>query len=398
MSASNPCPACGAANEPANLFCVNCGTRLPTAGPSGPMAPSAMPPAPPPAYAAAPWGPPTGTPVPPYPSPYTYPYVPAPPRPATFSEILGRMFDVWSKNFLYFFIVFLALGLTNGLLSGVLSLAIVGVFGPSGGFVPGSPPAGVTTASILQLVLLAVVTFVAVAIIDSIILGGMTDYAVRRHRGESVGLEQSLRRGFDRFLSILGARLLLAVLVVALVVVPATLAFFPFVLSAGTVDPGTALVALCGGILAFIVGGIVVLYVYIATVLYAPAIMMEGRGAVDGLRRSWSLMKGHWWTLFGAIVVIGLVQGVISAVLVFPVGLLGNPVLNIVAAAIAAGLVGAWLIILPAVAYDLILRQPTWSAPSYYPPPTFAPPVGAAQAQPPPAGPPPEGPPPPSGP
>ena len=110
MSASNPCPACGFANAPTNTFCVNCGTRLTLA--------AAPPATPPPGYPAA-----APMPYPGYPPayPYPYPYAPTPlPRRATVGNILGSMFDVWSKNFLNFFVVFLVLFLIS-LISGGIS-------------------------------------------------------------------------------------------------------------------------------------------------------------------------------------------------------------------------------------------------------------------------------------
>src|SRR5438128_8030724 len=131
VSASNPCPACGFANAPTNTFCVNCGTRLTVA--------AAPPAAPPPGYPAA-----APMPYPGYPPayPYPYPYAPTPlPRRATVGNILGSMFDVWSKNFLNFFVIFLLLSLITGTVGAVLSYAVFGTFDPGGGFVPGSPPA-----------------------------------------------------------------------------------------------------------------------------------------------------------------------------------------------------------------------------------------------------------------
>ncbi|HWM49924.1 MAG TPA: hypothetical protein VNO76_01070, partial [Thermoplasmata archaeon] len=56
---------------------------------------------------------------------------------------------------------------------------------------------------------------------------------------------------------------------------------------------------------------------------------------------------------------------------------------------VAAGIVGAWSIIVSAVAYDLIVRQPKFVAPAYYPGPAMGPPPAAPQAPPqPPPGPP----------
>src|SRR2546430_12710463 len=73
-----------------------------------------------------------------------------------------------------------------------------------------------------------------------------------------------------------------------------------------------------------------------------------------------------------------------------------QPAVSIVAAAIANGIVGAWLVIVAAVAYDLIVRQPTslFGAPppytpglGYGPTPGFAPAPPTQPPAPPPGGP-----------
>jgi len=163
----------------------------------------------------------------------------------------------------------------------------------------------------------------------------MTEYAVRRYRGESITLERALRRGLDRFLSILGANLLITLLVLGLVFVPLLLIISPF-LAGGTINPATAVGAFCGGFVLLAIGGLIALYVGIALSLYAPAIMMENANATDGLMRSWRLTKRHWWSLFGAFLVIGILAAIVSAVITSPIAFFRNPVANIVAAALAS--------------------------------------------------------------
>jgi len=74
------------------------------------------------------------------------------------------------------------------------------------------------------------------------------------------------------------------------------------------------------------------------------------------------------------------------------VSFFGNVIASMIASSVASGIVGAWLLILAAVAYDLLVRQPSVAAPTYYPAPPIAPPAGAAQTAQPPGMPPPPGP------
>src|SRR5207244_9435275 len=104
---------------------------------------AAPPAAPPPGYPAA-----APMPYPGYPPayPYPYPYAPTPlPRRATVGNILGGMFDVWSKNFLNFFVVFLVLSLVIGTIRALLSYSVFGTFEPGSAIVRGSPHAAALT-------------------------------------------------------------------------------------------------------------------------------------------------------------------------------------------------------------------------------------------------------------
>ena len=366
------CPACGFSNAPEDLFCRNCGSPL---APAAPPAAGAGPP---------PYAPPYGPPAPPvypgaYPGPYpaypAYPYGPPPPRRATVSDMLSGLFDVWSKNFLAFFLVYLVLALITSALSGFISVLFLGSFQPGGG-IPGSPIVVDPSFDVGALVLFSIAAIVLSIVLNSIVLGGMTEYAVRRYRREPMTLEQALRRGLERFLSVLGANLLVTLIIFALVLLPLLL-ILPVALLAGAGGIGAsgALALLCGLLLAFVVGGVVAIFVFVSLSLYAPAIMMENARAVDSLSRSWALTKGHRWSLFAAILVTGLLVVVISALITFPASFSGNIVVLYVAVALASGITAPLFTILFAVAYDAIVRPAGWMPPPVpYPPmPPMAP-------------------------
>lgn len=79
------------------------------------------------------------------------------------------------------------------------------------------------------------------------------------------------------------------------------------------------------------VGGLMAL-LFVLSVLYvgyalffwtrlalAPAVVvLEGRGPVDALRRSWSLVRGDFWRVLGILLLTGLVAGLVAAVLQIP--------------------------------------------------------------------------------
>jgi hypothetical protein len=48
------------------------------------------------------------------------------------------------------------------------------------------------------------------------------------------------------------------------------------------------------------------------------ALVVEGRRGTQAMGRSWALVGGHWWHAFGALVVAGLLTGVVNAVITSP--------------------------------------------------------------------------------
>lgn len=48
--------------------------------------------------------------------------------------------------------------------------------------------------------------------------------------------------------------------------------------------------------------------------LAPPAVVLEGRGAVDAMRRSWRLVTGGFWRLFGIILLTTLLAGLIGSI------------------------------------------------------------------------------------
>ncbi len=97
-------------------------------------------------------------------------------------------------------------------------------------------------------------------------------------------MEQSYRFGFHR----LGSVLLVSVLV------------------------GLAII---GGLILFIIPGI---YIGVRLAVSVEALVVEGRRGSQAMGRSWELVGGHWWHAFGALVVAGLLTGLVNAVITAP--------------------------------------------------------------------------------
>ena len=287
---------------------------------------------------------------------------------ADFSSIFSGTLRVFFRHPAEFILPYLALSLGTTLLVYVL------LFGTAAGSLfgldPTASPAAVFAA--LNALLLVLIVFVLVSLVlSTLVQGAVSHYAVLRHRAAAVSFTFSFRRAWTRFPVLLGAILLYAGVlfgVLAIALVP---------LFAGLSTLNLALLGL--GILALIPAAIVALYVALALSLVVPAIMMEDVGVLASFRRSWQMTKGHRLSIFGTFFVLGLISGAITVAVAFAFGALVDPVVSLLVQLVVSGALTSWNIIAPAVAYDLIAREPRyapfwgWPGPPVAAPPTSPP-------------------------
>jgi hypothetical protein len=117
-----------------------------------------------------------------------------------------------------------------------------------------------------------------------VLTGAITRAVAAEVAGEDPSLEQSYRFGFHW----LGSVLLVSVLV------------------------GLATIA---GLILFIIPGI---WIGVRLAVSVEALVVEGRRGTQAMGRSWALVGGHWWHAFGALVVAGLLTGVVNALITTP--------------------------------------------------------------------------------
>jgi hypothetical protein len=117
-----------------------------------------------------------------------------------------------------------------------------------------------------------------------VLTGAITRAVAAEVAEEDPSLEQSYRFGFHR----LGSVLLVSILV------------------------GLATIA---GFILFIIPGI---WIGVRLAVSVEALVVEGRRGTQAMGRSWELVGGHWWHAFGALVVAGLLTGVVNAIITTP--------------------------------------------------------------------------------
>ena len=160
--------------------------------------------------------------------------------------------------------------------------------------------AGVTgfVGAIITLVATAVLTGVLMVVISRSVLGAPVDPG------------EVWRAARPRVPGVLGVAVLVALIALGILVVGAL--------------PGLLLLAVDGvlggvvigiGVLAAIV---VVVWLSVSWSLATPAYVLEGVGVTEALRRSWFLVTGRFWPVFGIQLLGGIIAAVIAAVIALP--------------------------------------------------------------------------------
>ena len=155
---------------------------------------------------------------------------------------------------------------------------------------------------LLAIVLAAIVLFVA----SLIATAAVVIIVDRVYRGGAIGARAAVREALGRILSLLGAQLLMFVAVLVVVMIA--------ILGAGSLFLG-------GGLLVFL--GLVVLVGLVATILFivvrasemTVSIVVERKGAAEGFTRSWRLVADHGWRVLGYLILVGLLEVLLTALI-----------------------------------------------------------------------------------
>jgi hypothetical protein len=209
-------------------------------------------------------------------------------------------------------------------------------------------------------------------LVQQLVQGALAAAVADTYLGRPVTVGGAYGKVLPRLPALIGAGLLLGLLAFAVIGVAvglvAGLAVAVVAASGGGgVSPGGAVAASVALALLFIV---VVFAVAIATALvlvrfafFVQAVVVEGRGPVDALRRSWRLVRGSYWRVLGIMlllllllyILIGVPTGIAGVViqLVFP-----DPVRHFAMRQSLSTLVGylSQIVVLPLqlVAYTLL--------------------------------------------
>jgi hypothetical protein len=252
--------------------------------------------------------------------PYNQPRYVAPPkpgivplRPLMFGEILDGSFQTIRRNAR----AMLGAAVLAQSLAAILAAVITAVTATSvvslEAWVETASPADLASLGMGFLAAILVVV-VLTLFISAVLQGAMVVPVARSILNRPTGFRQMWRLARSRAwaLARLAALIMAAGLLAFLV-----LAGIAVALVAGMEGTGALL-------LIPLVPASIALFVWIYTkLIVAPAaVVIEELGALDGLRRSWSLTRANWWRIFGITLVVSIMVGVIGQVVMIPVSLL----------------------------------------------------------------------------
>jgi hypothetical protein len=204
-------------------------------------------------------------------------------HPRTVGEILGDAFRLYARHWQNLIVIVAAIVIPLSFLQVLLGDVLIREGLTEEGFRNGVE---VSTVTVLGATLAGLVVAFVWILMWTILTGAITRAAAGTFLGRDLDAGESYRFGFARFWSIVLVGVLSAL-------------------------------AIALGFVLLIVPGFIVLTFLSCSI---PTLVIEDRRGREALRRSWDLVRGHGWHVFGTIIVAALLNGVVSSLLTAPFG------------------------------------------------------------------------------
>ena len=223
-------------------------------------------------------------------------------RELSIGEILSQTFNLYSRNFVQYFIPFLAAGILTGLVTLAVTSAVV---------IPARPVHASSQqllanliATLTSLLLSGIVSWIASSIATGITIKFTSDML---EKGQA-NLQTSFTFTLPKLLSLLAASIITGILIVL-------------------------------GCIALVVPGVILALMF--SLVY-PAIRLEGTGVLGSLSRSRVLVSNRWLKTFGLLLLLAIIVYAVNGVFVFvafvlfsgPLGVVGPLISSILTALI----------------------------------------------------------------
>ena len=214
------------------------------------------------------------------------PAVPPPPSgdpalpPRSFGDIFSTALEIYRKNAAQLLAIVAVIVIPLTIL-GYIIVRVVTATNTRRTTIGGQTFEVAESPGLLAFLLAALIAAAIGVIINAILQATLLRGAARATLGERVDISDSYRWGLRRFGSVLWVALLVA-------------------LTVGV------------GFLLLIIPGLIFLAMFAVAV---PAVVVEGQRGTKAMGRSWNLVKGHFWHVFGVVVVAAIIVQVVNSLL-----------------------------------------------------------------------------------
>jgi len=161
----------------------------------------------------------------------------------------------------------------------------------------------------------AVLEFALVLVFQSVLTGMLTGALGHGLLGHKITISEAWQ--IARVPAVIGVSLLLPLIASG---IWAPIAIIVVVLAVAKV---TAL-AVVLGIVGFIAAFVLTVWISIRLTLAVPAVVLEGAGPIEALKRSWQLVQGSWWRVLGITLLAWIVVAFIAVILQLPFSIVAS--------------------------------------------------------------------------
>lgn len=171
---------------------------------------------------------------------------------------------------------------------------------------------GLVSAGVVGLVVPAVVQFLALSVLNGILILAVSEAVLGRRPAAGEVLRRVGWRGAGRLVLLSLLTGLLGLVLLVLLAAPVVLLFLAAV-PAGVVATLLAVPLAAAG----------ALYLMVRFAFAAPALLLEDLGLVASLRRSWRLGRGSGWRVLGVLLLTSVIGWITSGLLQLPFSIVG---------------------------------------------------------------------------
>jgi hypothetical protein len=244
-------------------------------------------------------------------------------RPLNLADILDMIVRIYREHFGQLMgicaVVLAPLGvlqvlMTTSMISGVLSAS-------PDDMATGTPPfAQVISPSPVGFVLMFVYMLL-LALATPVMQAAVAKAIASYYLGAVTSFGAVYRFALRKWLTLIGVMLLMG-LVVGGVAIVCMIPVGLMIGASGGMMGNNASLAILTGVMAVLLGLVALLAVtYVGTMLYfcGLIVVLEDSPAVAALQRSWSLVSGQFWRVFGTVLVLSLMVSIARSIMVYPI-------------------------------------------------------------------------------